>query len=142
MKINAIVEGKRRRVNLGNLLALANSIQRVGLLHPVVVDEEGRLITGSRRLAAVKLLGWSEVPATVVQDLDATLRALAEHDENICRLDFAPGEALAMADALHPSRNEQRGNGRPTARPHWGGTLRAIYPKRYAVAPTLALLPQ
>ena len=36
--------GNRHRHDLGNLTTLANSIDDVGLLHPVVVHPDGRLI--------------------------------------------------------------------------------------------------
>ena len=39
-----------------------DSIAEVGLLHPVVVTPEGRLIAGQRRLEACRQLGWTEVP--------------------------------------------------------------------------------
>lgn len=65
--IDAIDLGFRYRQDLGDLRPLAESIEEVGLLHPVVVTPEGRLIAGQRRLAACRLLGWAEVPVTVVE---------------------------------------------------------------------------
>ena len=50
----------------GYLKTLAASIEEVGLLRPIMVDEAGTLIGGSPRLEACKLLGWKEVPVTVV----------------------------------------------------------------------------
>ena len=60
MKIDQIQIGFRYRKDLGDLRALAQSIEEVGLLHPVVVTAEGRLIAGQRRLAACRLLGWAD----------------------------------------------------------------------------------
>lgn len=64
------VEGRHRR-DLGDVSGLAKSIEAVGLLHPIVVRSDGRLIAGERRLAACKLLGWKEVPVTVLDPPDA-----------------------------------------------------------------------
>ena len=45
----------------------------IGLLHPIVIRPDGKLIAGERRLRAAKLLGWTEIPVTVV-DLDDVVR--------------------------------------------------------------------
>jgi hypothetical protein len=55
--------GRRFRRALGDhLRALAESIEGIGLLHPVVVTPQGRLVAGRRRLEAVRLLGWRTIP--------------------------------------------------------------------------------
>jgi ParB family chromosome partitioning protein len=66
MVIADIRIGQRHRRDLGDIDALAASISEVGLLHPVVVTPDGRLIAGQRRLEACRSLGWSEVTATVI----------------------------------------------------------------------------
>jgi ParB family transcriptional regulator, chromosome partitioning protein len=65
MKIADINIGKRHRRDMGNLAALAESIEDIGLLHAITVDEEGRLLAGARRVAACKLLGWKTIPVNV-----------------------------------------------------------------------------
>jgi len=97
MRIDAIRIGERHRKYLGNLEALAQSIADVGLLHPVVVTPDGMLIAGQRRLAAVSILGWADVPVTVV-DLEDIV--LGERAENMARLDFTPTEAVAIGRTL------------------------------------------
>lgn len=52
MRIDQIQIGYRYRRNLVDLRRLTESITVVGLLHPVVVTPEGRLIAGQRRLEA------------------------------------------------------------------------------------------
>jgi ParB family chromosome partitioning protein len=59
--------GKRHRRNLGDIESLAASIADIGLLHPITVDEDGRLLAGARRLAACKQLDWKEIPVNVVK---------------------------------------------------------------------------
>ena len=71
----------------------------LGLLHPVVVRPDGLLIAGERRLRAAQLLGWSEIPVSVV-DLDAVVRG--EFAENAVRKDFTLSEAVAIKRALEP----------------------------------------
>lgn len=97
--IEQITVGDRHRKDLGDIRSLADSVKTVGLLHPVVVTPEGVLVAGGRRLQAVQLLGWTEVPVTVVDLADVTR---GEHDENVMRQDFRPSEAVAIAKALEP----------------------------------------
>jgi hypothetical protein len=59
--------GERHRRDLGNIDDLAASIEDIGLLHAIVVDENGRLLAGARRLAACKLLRWTTIPVNVVR---------------------------------------------------------------------------
>lgn len=95
--LRKITVGARARRDMGDLAALADSIREVGLLHPIVVTAEGRLIAGARRLAALKRLGWDEVPVTVARSLTTTKSVLrAEQDENTCRKDFTPEEAVHL----------------------------------------------
>jgi len=102
-KIRAIHVSARHRRDLGDLSDLKSSMVAIGLLHPIVVDEKNRLLAGQRRLSAAKELGWSEVPVRIVRTLDDAIKALnAERDENTCRKDFLPSEAVALARDLEP----------------------------------------
>jgi ParB family chromosome partitioning protein len=93
--------GERHRKDLGDLASLAKSIRDVGLLHPLVVRQDMQLVAGRRRLEAAKELGWKEVPVRVVEGLGDALAALrAEGDENTCRKDYTPSEAVALGSAL------------------------------------------
>jgi ParB-like nuclease domain len=67
MQVADIKVGKRHRRDMGDIAALAESIEDIGLLHPITVDEKNRLLAGARRLAACKLLGWKTVPVNVVR---------------------------------------------------------------------------
>jgi hypothetical protein len=103
MQIGHIWAGKRHPRHVGDVRSLAASIERVGLLHPVVVDGSGRLIAGARRLAAVQLLGWRDVPVRVVRGLaDAADALRAERDENAERQAFTPSELVSITRALEP----------------------------------------
>jgi len=103
ISIDAIDVGKRHRRAMGDIAALAQNIDEVGLLHPVVITPSGTLIAGERRLAACKSLGWAEVPATVI-DIDKIARG--EYAENFFRKQFTPSEWADIADALEPVERE------------------------------------
>jgi ParB-like chromosome segregation protein Spo0J len=102
--ISNIIVGNRHRKDMGDIDALAESIKSVGLLHPIVVTRAGSLIAGQRRLAACKLLGWTEVPVRIV-DLDVI--ACGEFAENVVREDFTPSEMAAILKTLEPSANSE-----------------------------------
>jgi ParB/RepB/Spo0J family partition protein len=99
MRIDSIKIGDRHRREFGDIDGLARSVADVGLLHPIVTRPDGTLIAGARRLAACKQLGWSEIPATVI-DLDSVVRG--EFAENSHRKDFLPSEIDAIRRALEP----------------------------------------
>src|SRR6266446_1525756 len=97
MPIADIKVGTRHRKDIGDIAALAASIADVGLLHPIVVKQDGTLIAGERRLLGFKQLSRTEIPVTVV-DIDEIARG--ELAENFHRKDFTITEALAIAEAL------------------------------------------
>jgi ParB-like chromosome segregation protein Spo0J len=99
--IDEICIKSRYRKDLGDLEPLTSSIQAIGLLQPVVVDSRNGLIAGQRRIEAARRLGWTEIEAIVAGDADDALRLLtAQRDENTCRKDFAPSEAVAVGAAF------------------------------------------
>lgn len=99
-----VVEG-RFRTDLGDLTPLADSIEALGVLHPIVVaptvDGEYRLIAGRRRMEACRLLRWETIPARLVP-LSPSDWLQAEYDENEARKAFTHSERVALARALEP----------------------------------------
>ena len=92
---------QRSRKDMGDIESLATSIDDLGLLQPVVVDSEKRLISGERRLRACKSLKRDTIPAHVITTVDEAVdRLKAERDENTCRKPFAPSEAVALGQQL------------------------------------------
>jgi len=85
VKIDEIIIGENRRsVNPERVKELAASIQEIGLLNPITITEDKYLVAGLHRIEAYKLLGRTEIEATVVSlsELDAEL---AQIDENLIR---------------------------------------------------------
>ena len=97
MKIADIRIGERVRKDMGDLDALAASIQTLGLMHPPGVTPDGLLIFGHRRIQACTQLGMTSVPVRVMDVADLLS---AERDENEVRKDFTPSEAVAVARAI------------------------------------------
>jgi ParB/RepB/Spo0J family partition protein len=78
----------RQRRDLGDLTDLMVSIREVGLINPIVVTKDGRLIAGERRYSACTELGWSAVPVTYLEELTPLQLEQVELDENIKRLEL------------------------------------------------------
>ena len=89
--------GRRHRRDLGDMDVLAASIRERGLLHPIVITSDGRLVCGERRLRACRdVLGWDKIPARVIE-CDATT---GQWHENEIRKSYSPSERAALAEAL------------------------------------------
>ena len=56
MPVDAIRVGDHHRREMGDIAGLAASIAELGLLHPIVVRPDGKLIAGERRLLAAAQL--------------------------------------------------------------------------------------
>jgi ParB-like chromosome segregation protein Spo0J len=89
---SAIIPGERRRDDMGDLSGLAKSLERYGLLHPIVIDDQDTLIAGGRRLEAAKQLGWQEIDCRLYGSLTDTERREIELEENLQRKDLTAYE--------------------------------------------------
>ena len=65
MKAKDIKVGERFRRKLGNIELLAQLIKEEGLLYPILVDKDGNLIDGYRRLVALIQLGIEEMEVLI-----------------------------------------------------------------------------
>lgn len=125
--LSSISVGDRRREDLGDIDGLAASIARYGLLHPIVVDDDGNLIAGGRRLEACRRLKWDEIPVTWLGDLSEAERREIELEENLRRKDLSPyeqakvmvglgavaGEVLKQQSADFLSDSDKKSRGQP-----------------------------
>lgn len=70
-----------------NLKALQDSLKRFGFLEPIVVQREGMIVrAGNGRLEVAKQLGWSHVPAVVVDQSNVEAAAFALADNRTAEL--------------------------------------------------------
>jgi N6-adenosine-specific RNA methylase IME4 len=102
--INDIIVGERHRKDLGDIAGFAARIGKDGLLNPITIKPDGRLIAGERRLRAVKLLGWSEIPVHVV---DTGTVVSGEFAENVDRKDFTLSELVAIGEDVEAEERER-----------------------------------
>ena len=66
-RVANIIVGERHRRDMGDIDGLAASIAEIGLLNPITIDENGRLLAGARRLAACKQLGLEQIEVRIVR---------------------------------------------------------------------------
>jgi len=122
--ISEITIGVRHRKRMGDIEGLARSVDAVGLLHPVVIDTNNKLIAGERRIKALLFLGRVKIPVTVV-DLAEIVRG--EFAENAEREDFTLTEAVAIKQAIEPLLKAEA-----KARMALGGKLKGEAPAKLA----------
>ncbi len=109
LKIEDIKIGTRIRQETGDLSQLKLSIQEVGLLTPIIVNESNELLSGFRRLEACRQLGWTEVEVRVIGTEENQIKKLdLEYHENLGRLDLNIDEQESYNqtryDLLHPPK--------------------------------------
>jgi DNA modification methylase len=95
VKITDIKIGERIRKDLGNIEELAQSINEIGLINPVVISENNELIAGFRRLQALKMMGRDVVECRIMP-----LDSKTEIDENNVRKEFTVSERVQAALVL------------------------------------------
>jgi len=109
VNLDEIIVGQRHRKQQGDLAEFAEAIKLRGLLVPIGITPEKKLIYGERRLNAVKLLGWEQIPCRVIQVKNILE---AECDENVMRKGFVPSEMVALAEAITKEIGKGRGGDR------------------------------
>ena len=116
-----------RPLNEKHVESLAESIATLGLIEPLVLDQDKTLLAGGHRLAAIKFLQKSDpkafnqqfpnnlIPVRIMpfKADDDTERALQiEVAENEHRRDYTPAEVRNIADHLRKA-GYREGSGRP-----------------------------
>jgi len=107
-----------RPLNPKHVESLAESIAVLGLIEPLVIDNQGRLLAGGHRLAAINHLKetqWDKYqknfPSELIPirrlpfnaDEDPQLALQIEVAENEQRRDYTPSEVRTIADRLRES---------------------------------------
>lgn len=91
----------RIRKDFGDLRELADDIKKNGLINPpVITPDTYELITGERRLRAMKLLGYKQIEVRSMGVTDAEHQLNLEISENEERKDFSKAERIDYARRL------------------------------------------
>lgn len=131
--VASIVVGERFRKDFdgqttNSITYLRDDIAAHGLYHPLVVTRDTlRLLVGGRRLRAIQLLNWKEVPVQFFDEVDNTTAREIELEENLARKDLTWQETARLTEEIDSLRREKHGSataGRPTANGEAGWSLR------------------
>lgn len=107
LPIKEILVIDRQRKDYGDIDALADSIKRYGLIQPIVVNQEKRLIAGGRRLAACVQLNLSHVDVVFRETLtDDELHEL-ELEENVRRKEMHWTERCINIYTIHKLKHKR-----------------------------------
>lgn len=101
LPIHEIKVENRQREDLGDIQSLADSIAKYGLIQPIIVDQNKRLIAGGRRLTACVLLGFKQVDVVFRETISEDELYELELEENIRRKDFDWRERVLNIATIH-----------------------------------------
>ena len=98
---DSLIITNRTRKDFGDIKSLVESISAVGLLQPIVINENNELIDGQRRIKAYTKLGIKQI-------------ILGEFHANSNRKDFTSSERVVISNAIEEFlRKHSKSVGRP-----------------------------
>ena len=96
----------RKEVTEEAILALADSISRLGLINPITINEHRELIAGETRLRAVMRLGWTAIPFRLFEELSEIDKLSIELEENWKRTDLPWQDQCDALYRFHTMKKE------------------------------------
>lgn len=130
----------RIRKDFGNIEELAKDIEQNGLINPPVVNKEYTLLAGERRLRACQMLGWEQIPVTMMDTRDAEHELNIEISENDVRKGFSKSERVDYMYRLMRIEKEKAAErmkaGKaidPTLKSAEGGEAAALTAKQFGI---------
>jgi site-specific DNA-methyltransferase (adenine-specific)/modification methylase len=110
--INEIYIEENRRT-FGNIESLVRSIQEIGLINPITLTADLKLVSGARRIAAYMQLGYDTIPA-IIKSYTELEKMVAEIDENLERKELSALRKAKLLtkqkeyyEALHPEASKK-----------------------------------
>jgi ParB family chromosome partitioning protein len=103
--ISSILLKKRMRQELQGIEDLAESMNRLGQLSPIIITDGNVLVAGRRRLEAAKSLGWKTIEATMLAPSNKLRIKEIELDENVQRCALRGDEIQKAVFGIEKLRN-------------------------------------
>lgn len=107
----------RQRKELTGISELAESIRKLGLIHPIIVTPDGTLVAGERRLRAHEELGLTHILVQYTTDLSREELEAIELEENVKRKSLTWKEEVLAVARLHALKQ--------ASDPEWTNSLTA-----------------
>ncbi len=105
-----IIVEDRQRTDMGNIDELAVSIAAKGLIQPITITPDYRLLAGGRRLAATKLAELPTIDCIIRPTEDKLDEREIELFENIHRKDLEWPEQAIATQQIHTLMQEKHGD--------------------------------
>lgn len=105
--INEIRVEDRQRIDLGDIDDLAASLARYGLIQPIVVSQDKRLVAGGRRIAAAIKLGWQDIDVVFKEALTSDVLHEMELEENVRRKEMSWQERTLNIEQIHRLKKQR-----------------------------------
>jgi len=102
-------EAKREH---GDIEELKKSIEQVGLLNPITVNQSGRLLAGRRRFQSLIELGWTEIPVRILNSNGPVFDFKVALDENIKRKNLSDVEVAEALKEYQELKEQEEGKAR------------------------------
>lgn len=107
VEISKIKVEDRIRKTFNNIEELAVEIDELGLINPITITKDFKLLAGERRLRAHKHLGRTHIEANIVDTDDEETQLLIEIKENESRDSFTFSERMDYARRLERIEREK-----------------------------------
>lgn len=95
------VSEKRDRKDFKDIEGLGESIKKIGLINPIILDRNHNLIAGERRLLAVKHIRRQYIEFRYIDELTDEEQHLLQIEENLRRADLSWMEECMAIHELH-----------------------------------------
>lgn len=128
----------RQRRELTGIEDLASSIAKRGLFHPIIIERDGKLIAGERRLTAVTSLGWDQIEVRYADELSPSEISMIELEENIKRVNISWQEEAAALARWHELKAAEEPGWTKTATAEELGMSQPAVSEKLAVAQAIA----
>jgi ParB family chromosome partitioning protein len=96
-----IVEDRQRECKPEAVASLAESMKTLGLIQPIVINQNNRLIAGGHRLAAARFLGWESIDVVYRETMSEDELQELELTENVKRSDLTWQERCIAIAKIH-----------------------------------------
>ena len=96
-----IIQDRQRECKPEAVASLAESMKTLGLIQPIVINQNNRLIAGGHRLAAARLLGWEKIDVVYLETLSEAQLQELELTENVKRSDLSWQERCIAIAKIH-----------------------------------------
>ena len=98
IKLSELKETEPKREH-GDIESLKKSIMEIGLLNPLTINQENKLLAGRRRFQAIKELGWEQVECLMLHSENILFDFKVAIEENLRRKPLTdPENAIAISE--------------------------------------------